>query len=266
MSEPGADARDTIRLARADKEFSGPGGPIGVLDGIDFAIRAGEFFSIVGPSGCGKSTLLQIIAGLEQPTRGTVAVEGQAVRGPSPRASLMFQRDNLLEWRTLLDNVLLPAEISGTRDAAARDRARELIAQVGLSDFERYYPYQLSGGMRQRAALCRALAANRDILLMDEPFGALDSLSRVEHQMMLQDLWLRRRLTVVLVTHDIREAVLLSDRVAVMTPRPGRILRILDIGLARPRREEAEETPAFIELVARIRRDLAGVRAPAAAA
>lgn len=223
------------------------------LDHVDLTIAEHEFFTIVGPSGCGKSTLLLLTAGLLHPSAGTLLVDGQAVRGAYTNAGITFQNHNLLEWRSVLRNVLLPLEIRRTENAHFLARAKQLLELVGLAGFEDHYPHQLSGGMRQRAALCRALVCDLPLLLMDEPFGALDALSREEHQLMLQEVWLRERKTVLLITHDVREAILLSDRVAVMSPRPGRILDIIDIDLPRPRGQDVSETPAFIDYVRRIR-------------
>ena len=223
------------------------------LDGISLDVAEGEFFSILGPSGCGKSTLMLLIAGLMRASSGTLLVEGKPLAGAYTNAGITFQHHNLLEWRSVLANVLLPLEIRQQKTEPYVARARKLLETVGLANDERLYPHQLSGGMRQRAALCRALVCNLPLLLMDEPFGALDALTREEHQLMLQDIWLRERKTVVFITHDVREAILLSDRVAVMTSRPGRILDVVAIDLPRPRAQEASETPEFNAYVRRIR-------------
>ena len=191
--------------------------------------------TVVGRSGCGKSTLLRMIAGLLPVTEGAIAIAGEAVSGPRRDVALMFQRSALLPWRNVLDNVLLPIQVArGDRKAARRD-ALELLELTGLGEFERAHPYELSGGMQQRAALCRALISRPRVLLMDEPFAALDALTREELSLELQRLWQERRKTIVFVTHSIDEAVLLSDRVVVMTPRPGRVARIVDVSLPRPR-------------------------------
>ncbi len=223
------------------------------LDKIDLTIREHEFFTIVGPSGCGKSTLLLLAAGLLQPTEGVIAIDGRPIHAAYTNAGIAFQHHNLLEWRSILGNVLLPLEIRHMETAPFLARARDLLNLVGLAGFENHFPHQLSGGMRQRAALCRALVCDLPLLLMDEPFGALDALSREEHQLMLQEVWMRERKTVLLITHDIREAILLSDRIAVMGPRPGRILDIVDIDLPRPRHQDVSETPEFIAYVRRLR-------------
>jgi len=223
------------------------------LENIDLTVREHEFFTIVGPSGCGKSTLLLLTAGLLKPSAGTLLMEGRSVRGAYTNAGIAFQHHNLLEWRSVIRNVLLPLEIRRIETEQYLARAKDLLSLVGLAGFEDHYPHQLSGGMRQRAAICRALVCDLPLLLLDEPFGALDALSREEHQLMLQDVWIRERKTVLLITHDVREAILLSDRIAVMAPRPGRILDIIDIELPRPRPQDISETRAFIEYSRRIR-------------
>ena len=191
--------------------------------------------TLVGRSGCGKSTLLRIVAGLQGTTGGRVTVRGREVRSPSPDVSLVFQRSALLPWRSVIDNVMLPVEILGLDRRTHRRQAEELLALVGLEGFEHRRPHELSGGMQQRAALCRSLVYDPDVLLMDEPFAALDALTREELSLELQRIWSERRKTIVFVTHSISEAVLLADRVIVMTPRPGRIARIIDVDLPRPR-------------------------------
>jgi NitT/TauT family transport system ATP-binding protein len=223
------------------------------LDSLNLAVAEREFCAIVGPSGCGKSTLLLLAAGLLRPSAGRILIRGEGIAGPYTNAGIAFQNHNLLEWRTVLGNVELPLEIRGTRSAPFLARARELIATVGLSGFEQHFPHQLSGGMRQRAALVRALVCDLPLLLMDEPFGALDALTREEHQLLLQDVWLKERRTVLFITHDVREAIFLADRVAVMAPRPGRILDTVEIDLPRPRRQDVSETGGFIDYVRRIR-------------
>lgn len=205
------------------------------LAGVDLDVRPNEFLSLVGRSGCGKSTLLRILAGLVPASAGFVEIAGEAVRGPRRDVGLMFQRPALMPWRSVVENVLLPVEILGLDRRAARREAAELLELVGLDGFERQRPWELSGGMQQRVALCRALIHQPDVLLMDEPFAALDALTREELSLELQRIWSERRTTIVFVTHGIAEAVVLSDRVAVMTPRPGRITRIVDVPVPRPR-------------------------------
>jgi NitT/TauT family transport system ATP-binding protein len=246
----------SIAITDLRMQFVSEQGSVLALDGVSLEVQQQEFFSIVGPSGCGKSTLLLLIAGLLSPSSGELLVGGRKLRGPYTDAAIVFQQDNLLEWRTILNNVVLPAEIRRLNREVYRRRAMELLGAVGLRGFEHSYPYQLSGGMRQRAALCRALICDLPLLLMDEPFGALDALTREEQQVMLQQIWLQHQKTVVFVTHDIREAILLSDRVAVMSARPGIIQDIVPIDLPRPRAREMTETLEFNRYVGRIRRIL----------
>jgi NitT/TauT family transport system ATP-binding protein len=224
------------------------------LSEIDLAIGAGEFVSIVGPSGCGKSTLLMLISGLIPATGGAIEVDGERVRGAVGNIAIVFQRDVLLDWRTVLGNVLLPVEIKKLDPETHRRKARDLLRSVGLAEFEDKYPGELSGGMRQRVAICRALVQDPGLLLMDEPFGALDALTREQMNLDLQRMWLRDRNTVLFITHSIEEAVLLSDRVVVMSSRPGRVADIVSNDLPRPRGAHTRSEPRFIEHVERIRR------------
>jgi NitT/TauT family transport system ATP-binding protein len=212
---------------------------------VTLAIKANEFVTLVGPSGCGKSTLLKVIGALIRPSRGKLSFDGVPLVSPTREVGIVFQEPVLLEWRTVLDNVLLPAEILGLDRARARIRAMDLIKLVGLAGFEQRFPRQLSGGMQQRAALCRALIHNPSVLLMDEPFAALDAMTREELGFELLRIWDTDKKTVIFVTHNITEAILLADRVVAMTPRPGRIARIIDIALARPRTIEMEFSTAF---------------------
>jgi NitT/TauT family transport system ATP-binding protein len=230
------------------------GAPVVAVEDVSLDIAAGEFVSIVGPSGCGKSTLLSIVAGLVSATRGEVRIEGRPVRAPYTSVGIAFQSDLLLDWRTVLGNVLFQFEMRGESARPFEGRARELITSVGLAGFERKHPFELSGGMRQRVALCRALVHDPPLLLMDEPFGALDALTRDQLQVDLQHIWQESRKTVLFVTHSIPEAVFLSDRVIVMTPRPGRIREILAIELPRPRDLAIRESPAFAQYVHRVNR------------
>lgn len=205
------------------------------LADVNLEVEAEQFVTLVGRSGCGKSTLLRIIAGLLRPSGGIVSVDGTPVTQPRRDVSLMFQRPALLPWRSVLDNVLLPAEIHGLDRRESRRRAFELLELVGLEQFALRPPRELSGGMQQRVALCRALLPDPRILLMDEPFAALDALTREDLSLELQRIWGQHRKTIVFVTHSIEEAVLLADRVIVLTPRPGRISRIIPVDLPRPR-------------------------------
>jgi len=230
------------------------------LDGCSFSVRRGEFAAVVGPSGCGKSTLMKLITGLARPQRGRVRVDGRLVDSPVKIAGMAFQNPTLLPWRRTLDNVLLPLEIVEPhrrrlrRERAAYvERAERLLASVGLAGFGQRYPWQLSGGMQQRASLCRALIHEPALLLLDEPFAALDAFTREELWCVLRDLWQARGFTVVLVTHDLREAAFLADRIYVMSARPGRILATREVPFARPRELEDCYAPAFVELVHELR-------------
>src|SRR5581483_6920170 len=234
-----------VEVRDVARRFRTPAGDVHALADVSFDVREGEFVSIVGPSGCGKSTLVMLIAGLLMPTAGRVVVAGAAVDRPQTRLGIVFQSPVLLAWRTALDNVLLQCEMRGRVSEAQRGRARDLLARVGLGGFEGRYPHELSGGMRQRVSLCRALIHDPPLLLMDEPFGALDALTRDQLTLDLERLRARAGTTVVFITHSITEAVFLSDRVLVMTPRPGRIDEIVEVDLPRPRRLAMREDPRF---------------------
>jgi NitT/TauT family transport system ATP-binding protein len=234
-----------LRLQGVSKVYATRDGPVRALDQVSVSERRGEFLSILGPSGCGKSTLLMIAAGLLPTSSGTVVIDGAAVSRPRTDIGIVFQSPVLLEWRTALGNVMLQAEAKKLERRPAERRARELLASVGLAGFEDKYPHELSGGMRQRVSLCRALIHNPPQLLMDEPFGALDALTRDQLVLDLLQIWDERRMTVLFITHSVPEAVFLSDRVIVMTPRPGRIDRVIEIDLPRPRKLSMRETPAF---------------------
>lgn len=236
------------------KTFVSPNGEIVALDGVDLSVKEQEFVSLLGPSGCGKSTLLMITAGLVRPTAGNVSVGGQVVTGPVTDVSVVFQRDLLFDWRTVMGNVMLQADIRGLNREAARATAMALLTKVGLNGFEKYYPWQLSGGMRQRVAICRALLHDSSLLLLDEPFGALDALTREQMNMDLERIWWSDRRTAIFVTHSIAEAIFLSDRVLVMSPRPGHIVSEVSIGFSRPRTPEIRDTPEFLEYQRDIRK------------
>ena len=238
-------ARPYLEFRNLTKVYATDDGPVRALDQISLAQRQGEFLSILGPSGCGKSTLMMIAAGLLAASNGLVIVRGQRVVAPRTDIGIIFQSPVLLEWRTALGNIMLQAEARRLDRKAAERRARELLATVGLAGFEGKYPDELSGGMRQRVSLCRALIHNPPQLLMDEPFGALDALTRDQLVLDLQRLWNETRMTVLFITHSVAEAVFLSDRVIVMTPRPGRIDRVIDIDLPRPRTLAMRESPEF---------------------
>jgi NitT/TauT family transport system ATP-binding protein len=227
------------------KQYVSRSGPILALDNVKFTVATGEFLSVIGPSGCGKSTLLMIVAGLTTASGGTVVIGERRVEGPYTDLGIVFQEDVLLDWRTVLQNTLLQADIRGTRTHAAEARARELLAMVGLAGFEAKYPHELSGGMRQRVSICRALLHDPPLLLMDEPFGALDALTRDQMNLDLLRFWEKLHMTVLFVTHSISEAVFLSDRVIVMSPRPGKIEDIIPIDLPRPRRLTMRDSSEF---------------------
>ena len=239
-------AQPQVRLFGVGKSYPRARATFIALDGIDLAVGKSEFVSIIGPSGCGKSTVLLIIAGLVAPTRGSVRVDATAVTAPLTNVGIVFQRDLLFDWRTVLGNVMLQAEVRGLDPSTSTERAMRLLAQAGLAGFESHYPWELSGGMRQRVAICRALLHRADLLLLDEPFGALDALTRDQMNLDLQAIWGAHRTTAVLVTHSISEAVFLSDRVFIMATRPGRIVDTLTIDLPRPRTVEMRETEAFV--------------------
>jgi NitT/TauT family transport system ATP-binding protein len=236
-----------LRIESLSKVYTTRDGEVHALNNVSFSQQRGEFISHVGPSGCGKSTLLMIAAGLIPASSGTVRIAGRHVEGPRTDIGIVFQNPVLLDWRTALGNVMLQAESRHMNRREAEARARQLLATVGLSGFEERYPHELSGGMRQRVSICRALIHNPDHLLMDEPFGALDALTRDQLVLDLQNLVSERRMTALFITHSIAEAVFLSDRVIVMTPRPGSIDRIIDVKLPRPRTLAMRETPEFAE-------------------
>lgn len=242
-----------VRISAVGKVYHSPRGDIEALRGVDLDIGEGEFLSVLGPSGCGKSTLLRCLAGLEEVTAGAVEVKGVPVVDPPEAMGIVFQRDVLLDWRTILDNVLLTIEFRNLDSADYRDRARELLRMLGLGDYEHRYPWELSGGMRQRAAICRALLEDPPLLLMDEPFGALDAMTRDQLNVELQRIWQATRKTIMFITHSIAEAIFLSDRVAVMARDPGRIEEIVEIDLPRPRRLALREDPRFGAYSAHIR-------------
>ncbi len=224
-----------IVLDGVTQVFDGRAGPVQALAGIDLAVGANEFVAVIGRSGCGKSTLLRLIAGLLPPTRGRISIGGEPVTRPRRDVSVMFQRPALLPWRSVLANVMLPIEIFGLERKSYRDRAHELLELAGLRGFEKRLPHELSGGMQQRVSLCRSLIHAPAVMLMDEPFSALDALTRTELSGELQRIQLEQPRTVVFVTHSIEEAVVLADRVAVLTPRPGRLRELVDLALPRPR-------------------------------
>jgi NitT/TauT family transport system ATP-binding protein len=244
--------RVSIEVERLSKVFRRGDIETHALEQIDLRVELGEFLAVVGPSGCGKSTLLRLIAGLIPPSTGRITIDGRTVAGPETQLGIVFQKPVLLEWRTVLGNVLLQAEMRRLDAGAYVERARRLLSAVGLEDFEDRYPHELSGGMQQRAAIVRALIHDPSLLLMDEPFGALDALTREQMRIDLEELWLSTQKTVIFITHSIDEAVLLADRVLVMSPRPGRIEKIIQVDLPRPRGLEARALAEFDQAVAAI--------------
>ncbi len=263
MTSPEADVLDRakpppapalIALSGVAKTFTARNGSaVRALDGVDLEIRPGEFVSIVGPSGCGKSTLLRMVAGLDPCEEGTLVLDGRAVAGPSGDVGVVFQAANLLPWLNVRENVRLPLRVGGRR-AAEPARIDALLGMAGLGEFGAKYPYQLSGGMQQRVGICRALARDPRILLMDEPFGALDALTRERMNAELQRIWQTSGKTVLLITHSISEAIFLADRVVVMSARPGRILRELPVPIPRPRSfDTIVSAPGYAALAREIR-------------
>lgn len=233
--------------------FPNGNGGLKALERISFSVRPQEFLCVLGPSGSGKSTLLRILAGLLRPTSGEVIFEGRRLDGPRPGVGFVFQKANLMPWRSVLKNILLPLELAGVEREKAIPKAQELVDLVGLSGFEEVLPVELSGGMAQRVAIARALAADPDLLLLDEPFGSLDALTRERMGDELLRIWSARRKTVVMVTHSISEALYLADRVLVFSPRPGWVRMDLKVDLPRPRQSGILYTPAFGNLAQRLR-------------
>jgi NitT/TauT family transport system ATP-binding protein len=256
-STPAAPAGDAI-LAVDDivKRFETPDGVLVAVDRISLGVAPGEFLGVIGPSGCGKSTLFNVIGGLLDADEGTVAVAGERVRGPHPSIGMIFQEESTFPWRNVLDNVAFPLEIVGLPKSERYDRARHFVRLVGLDGFERRYPSELSGGMRQRVSMARTLAAEPKILLMDEPFASLDEQTRLLLGDKVLQIQQELEQTTLLITHNITEAVQLSDRILVMTYRPGRVKRIVDIELPRPRTSEIVSSEAFGRYVAQIWSDL----------
>lgn len=245
-----------ILLKDISMTFKSRGGEVEALRNVYLEVFRDEFVSIVGPSGCGKTTLLRIVAGLIEPTSGQVFIAGKKITGPLYNVGMVFQSPVLLRWRTVLRNILLPIEVKKLDTNQYLDRAKQLIQLTGLSGFEDKYPHELSGGMQQRVSICRALITNPDLLLMDEPFGALDALTREQLNTELLRIWQSQKKTVLFVTHSVSEAVYLSDKIVVMSARPGTIIEFIDVDLPRPRKRT---DPRFTELMVRILR-LLGVR------
>ncbi len=269
MSTPSSAAaappRALIEVDHAGMVYQAESGPVEALRDISLTIREGEFIALVGPSGCGKSTLMRAMAGLRPVTSGRILVDGAPVVQPIPKVGMVFQAALLLKWRSVLDNVLLPAELSGLDREKYRERAHRLLKMVGLGDFANKRPGELSGGMQQRASLCRALILDPPILLMDEPFGALDAMTRDDMNIELLRIWGEdqaahggQRKTIVFVTHSIPEAVFLADRVVVMSPRPGRVANIHEVHIPRPRTAETRAAPELGRMAFDIYTELSG--------
>jgi NitT/TauT family transport system ATP-binding protein len=259
MTEQSASAPAVVRISGVDKEFRAGGRVVTTaLSSIDMEIRQGEFVSLIGPSGCGKSTLLRLIGDLITPTTGSVLVNDKPAHAArmGREYGMVFQAPVLFEWRTVEDNVKLPLEMLGMARSERDARAREMLDLVELGEFRRHHPYQLSGGMQQRVAIARALALEPSILLMDEPFGALDEMTRERMNSEVLRIWQQTGTTIVFVTHSIPEAVFLSTRVAVMSARPGRITRLVDVPLPHPRNEDTREDPRYFQLVTEVREAL----------
>ena len=248
--------REVIGIDDVSLVYRAKNSAVHALDRVSLGASEGEFVALLGPSGCGKSTLLKLVSGLIPPTSGVIRVNRQPVRGPTASIGIVFQNPVLMAWRSALRNILLQIEIRGLPVEKYRATAQELIQLVGLEGFENAYPHQLSGGMQQRVGLCRALIHDPDLLLMDEPFGALDALTREQMNAELQRIWMERRKTVLFITHSISEAVYLADRVLVMSPRPGRIVGEIKVDLARPRTVASTEQLEFARLTRQVRRHL----------
>jgi NitT/TauT family transport system ATP-binding protein len=256
-----------ITLDQVSLAYAGRTGPVLALDGTSLSVGIGEFAAVVGPSGCGKSTLMKLVTGLIKPTKGTVSVDGAEVSGPVKIAGMAFQNANLLPWRTVTENILLPLEIVEpyrsqfrAKKDEYRARVENLLSIVGLQGFGDRFPWELSGGMQQRASLCRSLIHEPKLLMLDEPFAALDAFTREELWCVLRDVWQRLNFTVILVTHDLREAVFLADTIHVMSARPGRIIDTRQVDFARPRELDICYEPAFTDLVHVLRNKIAEVR------
>lgn len=248
----------TIQLDHVSRSFSIDGAPLPVLEDVTFDVASRGVVAVVGPNGSGKSTLLRLIAGLLAPDRGSIKIGGEPVSAADRRVGLVFQEPRLLPWRRVIDNVAFPLQLLGVAPDRRRDRARELLGIVGMEGFDDAYPHQLSGGMRQRAAIARALALEPAILLLDEPFSALDALTRERFDTELVSLWQRVGATVVLVTHSIAESVFLADEVVVLSPRPARVVGRVQVALPRPRTPAVYEARSFAEAAAAVRAHLAG--------
>ncbi len=256
-----------IELDNVSLAYAGRTGPVLALEGASMSVKKGEFAAVVGPSGCGKSTLMKLVTGLVKPTKGIVSVNGSQVNGPVKLAGMAFQNSNLLPWRTVIDNLMLPLEIVEpyrsnflSRKDEYRAKGETLLDTVGLTGFGDRFPWELSGGMQQRASLCRALIHEPMLVMLDEPFAALDAFTREELWCVLRDVWERLRFTVVLVTHDLREAAFLADTIHIMSARPGKIIETRHVDFARPRHLDVCYSSQFTDLVHTLRNKIAEVR------
>jgi NitT/TauT family transport system ATP-binding protein len=251
MAEARAAAKPKMMVQGATKFYQTRTGAVHALDDVSIEVREGEFLCIIGPSGCGKTTLLWSMAGLHDLTGGEIRLDGQTITGPHPEIAMIFQDANLLPWRTLEKNIQLPFELK--RKKPDTERIQHLLNRVGLTGFDNKYPRELSGGMQQRASIVRSLAVNPSVLLMDEPFGALDAFTRDEMNMLIQEIWLETGKTIAFVTHSIPEAIFLADRIVVMSARPGRVASVYDVDIPRPRSVEIQTQPNFIARVMEIK-------------
>jgi NitT/TauT family transport system ATP-binding protein len=255
MTMPAASSKATKRakmvVAGATKFYQTRSGPVHALDDVSIEVREGEFLCIIGPSGCGKTTLLWSMAGLQNLTAGRISIDDEAITRPHPQIAMIFQDANLLPWRTLDKNIQLPFELKRKRPDT--ERIAHLLHRVGLTGFDKKYPRELSGGMQQRASIVRSLAVDPSVLLMDEPFGALDAFTRDEMNMLIQEIWMETGKTIAFVTHSIPEAIFLADRVVVMSARPGRVASVYEVDIPRPRSVEIQTTPEFIARVMEIK-------------
>jgi len=256
MKRQGQGAAIKLGVEDATKIYATRTGAVHALESVSFDVREGELICVLGPSGCGKTTLLWSMAGLHALTSGRILIDGEAVTRPHPQVAMMFQEANLLPWRTLERNIHLPFEIKRLKVADYRDRIKALLQRVGLAGFEHKFPRELSGGMQQRASIVRSLAVDPSILLMDEPFGALDAFTRDEMNLLIQRIWMETGKTIVFITHNIAEAIFLANRIVVLSPRPGRLSRIFSIDFPRPRQIDLVTQPHFIELLVEIKKSI----------
>jgi NitT/TauT family transport system ATP-binding protein len=245
-----------LRVDDATKYYDTRTGSVHALERVSFDVREGEMVCVLGPSGCGKTTLLWSMAGLHSLTRGRILIDGTPVTKPHPQVALMFQEANLLPWRSLIRNIYLPLEIKHLKLADYRERIDALLQRVGLVGFDHKFPRELSGGMQQRASIVRSLTVDPSIMLMDEPFGALDAFTRDEMNLLIQRIWMDTGKTIIFITHNISEAIFLADRIVVLSPRPGRLARIFPINFERPRQLDLVTKPHFIELLVEIKRSI----------